>query len=129
MTFEVLAGPHPLRASTQSLRAQCPWAAAAAYLLSRVWLLATLWTVACQVPLSMEFSRQEYWHELPFPTPGDLPDPGIKPVFPAPPTLAGRFFTTEPPGKALCWAIDVQRRVRCGHRPQESWWRRAGVGG
>ena len=91
MTLEVLAGPHPLRASTQSLRAQCPWAAAAAYLLSRVWLLATPWTVACQVPLSMEFSRQEYWHGLPFPTPGHLPDPGIEPVFPAPPALAATW--------------------------------------
>ena len=38
-------------------------------------------TIACQVPLSMEFSRQEYWSELPFPTPGDLPDPGIEPMF------------------------------------------------
>ena len=49
-----------------------------------------------QVPLSMGFPRQEYWSGLPFPSPGDLPDPGIKPKSPA---LAGRFFTTEPPGK------------------------------
>ena len=55
------------------------------------------WTVALQVPLSMEFSRQEYWIGLPFPTPGDLPDPGIEPVSPESPTLAGRVFTTEPP--------------------------------
>ena len=41
--------------------------------------LATLWTVACQAPLSMGFSRQEYWSGLPFPSPGDLPDPGIEP--------------------------------------------------
>ena len=47
-------------------------------------------------PLSMEFSRQEYWSELPFPTPGDLPDPGIKPMSPA---LASGFFTTGSPGK------------------------------
>ena len=46
------------------------------------------------VPLSMGFPRQEYW--LPFPSPGDLPDPGIEPTFPA---LAGELFTTEPPGK------------------------------
>ena len=58
--------------------------------------LVTPWTVACQTPLSMEFSRQEYWSELPFPTLGDLPDPGIKPVSPA---LAGSFLTTAPPGK------------------------------
>ena len=49
-----------------------------------------------QGPLSMEFSRQKYWSELPFPTPGDLPNPGIEPMSLA---LAGRFFTTAPPGK------------------------------
>ena len=49
-----------------------------------------------QPPLSMEFSRQEYWSGLPFPSLGDLPHPGIKPVSPC---LAGRFFTTAPPGK------------------------------
>ena len=68
--------------------------------LSSVRLFVTLWTVACQTPLSMEFSKQEYWSELPFPSPGDLPDPGIKPTSLAPPALAGRFFTTVgPPGK------------------------------
>ena len=46
-------------------------------------LFATPWTVGHQVPLSMEFSRQEYWSGLPFPLPRDLPDPGIKPRFPA----------------------------------------------
>ena len=50
---------------------------------SHVQLSATLWTIACQVPLSMGFSRQEYWSGLPCPTPGDLPDPGMKPVSPA----------------------------------------------
>ena len=59
-------------------------------------LFVTPWTVAHQVPLSMGFSRQECWSGLPFPSPGDLPNPGIKP---ASPTLAGGFFTTEPPGK------------------------------
>ena len=54
------------------------------------------WTVAHQAPLSMGFPRQEYWSGLPFPPPGDLPDPGIKPVSPA---LAGRFFTAEPLGE------------------------------
>ena len=61
--------------------------------LSHVWLVATPWTVALQVPLSMEFSRQEYWSELSFPTPGDLPDPGIQYVSLVSPALAGRFFT------------------------------------
>ena len=57
---------------------------------------ATPWTVVCQAPLSMGFPRQEYWSGLPFPSPGHLPDPGIKPASPA---LAGGFFTTEPTGK------------------------------
>ena len=56
----------------------------------------TPWTVACQAPLSMGFPRQEYWNGLPFPSPGDLPEPGIEPMSSA---LAGRFFTTELPGK------------------------------
>ena len=54
------------------------------------------WTVAPQVPLSMEFPRQEYWSGLPFPSPGDLPDLGIEPMSPE---LASGFFTNEPPGK------------------------------
>ena len=66
---------------------------------SCVQLFATLRTVACQASLSMGFSRQEYWSGLPFPPPGDLPDPGIKPMSLASTTLAGKFFTTEPPGK------------------------------
>ena len=57
---------------------------------------ATPWTVARQAPLSMGFPRQECSSRLPFPSSGDLPGPGIEPVSPA---LAGRFFTTEPPGK------------------------------
>ena len=52
--------------------------------------------VARQAPLSMGFPRQKYWGRLPFPSPGDLPKPGIKPMSPA---LAGGFFTAEPPGK------------------------------
>ena len=52
----------------------------------------TPWTVAHQVPVSMVFPRQEYWNGSPFPLPGDLLDPGIKPVSPATPALAGRFF-------------------------------------
>ena len=54
-----------------------------------VQLFATPWTVACQAPLSMGFPRQDYWSGLPFPSPGDLPDPGIKPTSSA---LAGGFF-------------------------------------
>ena len=59
-------------------------------------LFATLLTIACQVPLSMGYFRQEYWKGLSFPPPGDLPDPGIEPMPPASPALAGGFFTTEP---------------------------------
>ena len=55
--------------------------------------------VALQVPQSMGLSRQEYWKGLPFPSPGDLPKPGIKPGSPATPALAGRLFTTVPPGE------------------------------
>ena len=58
---------------------------------SRVQLFATLWTAACQAPLSMGLSRQEYWSGLPFSPPGDLPDPGIEPTSPA---LAGGFYIT-----------------------------------
>ena len=65
-------------------------------LFSLVASFAAPWTVAYQGPLSMGFPRQEYWSGLPFPSPGDLPDPGIKPVSSV---WMGRFFTTEPPGK------------------------------
>ena len=59
----------------------------------------TSWTVASQAPLSMEFSRQEYWSGLPFPPPGDLPNPGTEWVSLVSPALADRLFITEPPGK------------------------------
>ena len=61
---------------------------------SRVWLFTSLWTVACQAPLSKGSSRQEYWSGLPHPPPGDLPNPGIKPASLMSPALGGRFFTT-----------------------------------
>ena len=59
-------------------------------MLSCVRLFGTTWTIACQAPLSMEFSRQEQWIGLPFPPPGDLPDPGIEPMSLSSPALAGR---------------------------------------
>ena len=62
--------------------------------LSRVQLFATPWTVAYQASPFMRFSRQEYWSGLPFPSPGDIPDPGIKPASLSSPALAGGFFTT-----------------------------------
>ena len=67
-------------------------------LLSRVRLFATLWTIAYQAPPSMGFSRQEYWSGLPFPSPGDLPDPGVEPRSPA---LEADALTSEPPGKPI----------------------------
>ena len=67
-----------------------------AQLLSCVQLLVVPWTVAHQAPVSVGFSRQEYQSGLPFPSLGDLHDPGVKPASPA---LAGGFFTTEPSGK------------------------------
>jgi len=77
-------------------------------LLSHVWLFAIPWTVFYQVPLSMGFSRQEYWSGLPFPSPGDLPGPGTEPVSLMPPALASRFFTTSaaseaPPPHTRTW--------------------------
>ena len=67
-------------------------------LLSHIRLFATPWTVAHQAPLSMGFSRQEYWSGLPFPSPGNLPYPGIEPRSPA---LQVDALTSEPPGKPL----------------------------
>ena len=66
--------------------------------LSRVRLFATPWTVACQAPLSLGFSKQEYWSGLPFPSPGDLPNPGIEP---GSPVLQADALPSESPGK--CW--------------------------
>ena len=70
-------------------------------LLHRVRLFATPWTVGLQPLPFMGFSRQEYWGRLPFPPPGDLPNPGIKLTSPVSPALVGRFFSTEPPGKLI----------------------------
>ena len=66
--------------------------------LSHIRLSATPWTVAYQAPPLMGFSRQEYWSGLPFPSPGDLPDPGIEPRSPA---LEADALTSEPPGKPI----------------------------
>ena len=67
--------------------------------LSHVWFFVTALTVGHQALLSTEFSRQEYWSGLPIPPPGQLPNPGIEPASPVSLALAGRFFTSEPPGK------------------------------
>ena len=69
--------------------------------LSRVQFFVTPWTVAYQAPPSMGFSRQEYWSGLPFPSPGDLSDPGIESRSPVSLALAGGFFTIKGHGKPL----------------------------
>ena len=70
-----------------------------AHVLSHVQLFETLWTLACQAPLSMRFPRQEYWSGLPLPPPWDLPDPGTELTSPTSSALAGRFLITEPSRK------------------------------
>ena len=65
--------------------------------------METLWTVACQVPLSIEVSRQEYWSRFPFSSPGDLSNPGMELVSHASPALAGGLFPTVPPGNPHVW--------------------------
>ena len=69
-------------------------------MLSCVLLLATLWTVAHQTPLSMGFPRQKHWNGLPFSSPGTLPDPEVEPVSVVSSASAGRFLTTSSTGKA-----------------------------
>ena len=72
-------------------------------------LFPTPWAVAHQAPLSVKFSNQEYWSELPFPTPGDLPDPGIKHMSPVSPALTGEFFTTPTTWDAPRIFIGIQK--------------------
>ena len=77
---------------------------------------ATLWTTACQAPLSMGFSRQEYWSGMLCPPPGELPNPRIEPTSLMSPALAGRFFTVMPPAKPLflCLECNVHAHVFFG---------------
>ena len=90
------------------------WACMHAKLLQSCRLFATLWTIARQAPMSMGFSRQEYWSGLPSPPPGDLPNPEIKPTSLMSSAWAGGFFTTEPPGKLVdIKTSDSQKASRC----------------
>ena len=97
--------------------------------LSRVRLFTALWTVAYQAPPSMAFSRHEYWSGLPFPSPGDLPDPAIKPRSPV---LEADTLTSETPGKtgsvtkscpnlATLWTEEPDRLQSMGFSKQEYW--------
>ena len=84
---------------------------------------ATPWTAALQAPLSMEFSKQEYWSGLPFPFPGDLPDSGIESGSPA---LAGEFFTTNTTWEtvrlfATPWTVAYHAPPSMGFSSQECW--------
>ena len=81
------------------------------FMLSCVQLFATPSTVTHQAPLSMGFSRQEYWSGLPFPPPRDLPDPGIEPAFLRSPALSGRFFTTSATWKAPNSTVSIPYKV------------------
>ena len=90
------------------LEPNCLRVALSAHVLSRfscVRLCATLWTVAHQPPLSIVFSRPEYWSGLPWPPPGDLPDPRIKSVSLMSPALAGGFLTTSTTWEAWGWPL------------------------
>ena len=78
--------------------------------LSHVGLFVTPWTVACQAPLSMEFSRQGYWGGLPCPSPGDLPDPGVEPMSPS---LQADSLPTEPPSQ------DTKSSLLCSNPQSE----------
>ena len=104
-------------------------------LLSCVQLFATLWTIAHQAPPSMGFSRQEYWSGLPFPSPGELPDPGIETTSLNSPALADRFFTTSATWETLLkvkslscvqlfatlWTVAHQAPPSVGFSRQEYW--------
>ena len=83
-------------------------------LLSHVWLFATLWTVAYQAPPSMGFSREECWRGLPFPSPGDLSDPGIEPRSPS---LQADALSSEPPFVGVCVCVSFFKVfvVKHGH--------------
>ena len=99
-------------------------------MLSRARLFATPWTIAYQAPPSMGFSRQEYWSGLPFPSPGDLPHPGIEPGSPA---LQADALPSEPPGKlrvkslsrvqlfATPWTVAYLAPPSMGFSRQEYW--------
>ena len=84
-----------------------------ACMLSHIWHFVITWAVAHQVLLSVGFSRQEYWSGLSFPTPEDLPDARIEPMFLASPAFAGRFFTTVPPDPLIPFFHEIFCELSC----------------
>ena len=90
---------------------RCSTSLIIAWMFSRAWLFMTLWFVTHQIPVSMEFSRQGYWSELPFPPPGDLSSPGIESTSLVSPALAGRFFTSVPSGKPWLLIREMQFKI------------------
>ena len=88
-------------------------------MLNCAWLLVTSWTIALQAPLSMEFSRQEYWSGLPFPSPGDLTDPAIKPGSPA---FCRQCFTIWAIIKCLLYTFKKHPRVFPGSINTQGFW-------
>ena len=95
-----------------------PFHKGCAQLFTHVWSFATPWVIACQAPLSMGFSKQEYWSGLPFPAPADLLDPEIKSKPLLSPVLAGAFSTTEPPGKPSSTRHQLPiQKIRAGCTP------------
>ena len=78
---------------------------------SHVQLLGTLWSIACQAPLSMGFSRQEHWCGLPFPPPEDLPDPGTRPAFLTSPELVAGALPLVPPGKPILILLNLNFNI------------------
>ena len=103
--------------------------------LSHVWLFATPWTVACQAPLYMEFSRQEYWNGSPFPSPGDLSDPGIEPTSPVSPALQADSLPLSHQTLLKSLYLERQWRVLTGeltlafyHGQLSTFWGTANIG-
>ena len=100
-------------AARLKLTGRCKWlCVGCARWVSCVRLFATPWAAARQAPLSMRFSRQEYWSGLPCPPPGELPNPGIKPLSLKFLASAGRFFTTELPGKPKGTTLEKRKPLQ-----------------
>ena len=106
-----------LKKATQHCKPTIPACALSCF--SRIRIFAAPRTTALQAPLSTGFPRQEYWSRLPCSPPGDLPDPGIKPLSLTSPALAGGFFTTSATWEALS-LIEIDSKFLSGYRLSRS---------